>query len=310
VIARIQVILFSIAVATGLLDVVWIRLGHFDVDAPAYSALALLAALLAGGGAYYQHRRDEPALAAMLTGTGFLLLFSTSFSVLNTILITVPGHRIDGTLAAVDRAAGFYWPAMIAWAAAHPLTNAILQLAYISVLPQIALTIVLLGWCRRPVQIYEFCLAVAAGAVIAIGIWTFARSLGTLTVYHLPTDIVRHVALACDPAYGERLLWMMAHGPGYITPRDMKGLIAFPSFHAVLALLVVWSVRRVPVIRWIALALNMLVLFSIPIQGGHHVIDVAAGIGVAVLAAVSAKATMSFASRPRDRLVLSAQPVL
>ena len=60
VIARIQVILFSIAVATGLLDVVWIRLGHFDVDAPAYSALALLAALLAGGGAYYQHRRDDP----------------------------------------------------------------------------------------------------------------------------------------------------------------------------------------------------------------------------------------------------------
>ncbi len=86
----------------------------------------------------------------LLFGTSFLLAMSASFSVLNYLLLTVAGPRIDLQLAAVDRAMGVDWPAMIAFVAHYPVTNAVLQLVYVSVLPQIALLLIAIGLIARP----------------------------------------------------------------------------------------------------------------------------------------------------------------
>jgi len=59
--------------------------------------------------------------------------------------------------------------------------------------------------------------------------------------------------------------------------------------HAALAALLtagLWPVRG---LRWIAVALNVLMLVSIPIDGGHYFVDVLAGLGVAGISLVSAR---------------------
>lgn len=296
--SRLQLILFSIVAAIATIDAAWVRAGHFDIDARGFAGIAILTIVCTGAGLYYERVRKEERLAAMLIGTGFLLGMSASFSLLNYLLLTVAGQRIDVALAAMDRALGVDWPHLMSLVAQHPLINAGLQLAYISVLPQIALLVVLLGWRGRHQNIYEFCCSLMAGAAISIFVWTLAPSFGAFSVYELPVNVSRHLVLALDSQYAKDLATLLAHGPGYISPTSAKGLIGFPSFHAVMGMFVVWYARELNVVRWYALALNSVVLVATPIQGGHHVVDVLAGFVVAVISVLFARAVMRMAARP------------
>ncbi len=99
----------------------------------------------------------------MLFGSAFLCLFSAGASVLNYCLLTVAGPRIDAPLAALDRAMGFHWPAAMAWLGGHPVINTVLLAAYSSMLPQVALLMILLARKDSHEQVYRFCLAGGGG---------------------------------------------------------------------------------------------------------------------------------------------------
>jgi membrane-associated phospholipid phosphatase len=116
------------------------------------------------------------------------------------------------------------------------------------------------------------------------------------------------MALALDGRYAKELVALLAHGPGHIAPTEAKGLIGFPSYHAVLALLVVWYARELAVVRWIALGINSIVLVATPIQGGHHVVDVIAGFAVAAAALIVAHQVVRLAARPQATRSIEAQP--
>ncbi|HEY5084241.1 MAG TPA: phosphatase PAP2 family protein, partial [Rhizomicrobium sp.] len=62
-----------------------------------------------------------------------------------------------------------------------------------------------------------------------------------------------------------------------------RGLIAFPSYHGVLAILLIWYAWPVRQLRWPFLAINSVVLICTPEQGGHHLVDVLAAFPVAAL---------------------------
>jgi len=305
---RLQLFLFAVVAVATAVDLAWIQTGRFDVDAPAYGAMALLAAGCAAGGLFYERIRKDDRLAAMLMGTSFLLGMSASFSVLNYLLLSIAGPRIDAPLAAIDRALGVNWPALMGIAAEHPLLNGILQLAYVSVLPQIALLVIMLGWYGKHEQIYSLCLAVAAGAAISIAVWTVAPSFGAFSVYELPASVANHLALALDGDYARSLIALLAHGPGHISPTATKGLIGFPSYHAALALFVVWYARELAFVRWFVAVLNSIVLVATPIQGGHHVVDVLAGFVVTVLAILFARWVVRRAARTGVATSSAAQP--
>jgi membrane-associated phospholipid phosphatase len=304
---RLQLILFGIVAAIATIDVLWVNAGHFDADATGFGAIALLATILAGAGVYYERVRKEERLAAMLIGTSFLIGMSASFSLLNYLLLTVAGRRIDVPLAALDRALGVDWPALMRLAAQHPLIAAGLQLAYISVLPQVAVLVALLGWRGRHESIYGYCIALTAGAAISISVWVAAPSFGAFSVYALPANVGDHLALALDGAYAKDLVALLAHGPGHISPTDAKGLIGFPSFHAVMAMLVVWYGRHLSYVRWFALALNSIVLVATPIEGGHHVVDVLAGFAVATAAVLFADWIVRRAAAAHAPLAITTQ---
>jgi hypothetical protein len=277
---------FLLFTATTLvaIDVAWAAFGHFDVDVAGYLALLVLSAALFGFGYFYSRVRPDANLAAMLFGASFLCTFSAAADFLNYLLLTVAGHPIDETLARVDRALGFHWPQLIAWAAAHPVLNAALHAIYETSLPQIAALVVCLGLFRQPARIYGFCIALAIGAGIAIGFWTLFPSFGAFAVYHLPEQVALKTNAALDGSYAHALNALLAHGPDRIGPRAVKGLIGFPSFHTVMALLTIWYARNLPGLRWAALVLNVLVVASTPIHGGHHLVDLFGGAATACVA--------------------------
>lgn len=240
---------------------------------------------MVAGGVFYARIRKDERLSAMLFGAAFLVVFSAAFSLFNYLLLTVAGTRIDSVLAAADRRLGIDWPAMMAFMADHPRVNMLLKLCYGSVMPQIAMLIIVLSFIGRTGQVYKLALSIALGAMLTVAVWTLAPSFGAFSVYALPPQVSAHLNLALDHDYAADLVNLLAHGPGRISPTDAKGLVGFPSFHGALAMLVAWYGRDVPYLRWPVLAVNALVVVATPIQGGHHVVDLAGGLVVALAAA-------------------------
>jgi hypothetical protein len=76
-----------------------------------------------------------------------------------------------------------------------------------------------------------------------------------------------------------------------------QGIITFPSLHAALALIVTVALWPIPVLRWLGLAINTLMLVSIPVDGGHYFIDV--GRACHHGASLPAKRIAEFAHQPQ-----------
>jgi len=286
--SAISLLLLAVAAAIGLVDCLWAEKAGFMVASHAYAVLAAISGICWLAGWFYEAHRPEPRLAAMLTGTGFLVAFTAGASVLNAMLLTVAGPRVDWLFARADIAMGFDWPAMMRLAAGHPAPMAVLRLVYMVLVPEIALAVLVLGTLRGAAPVYRFCLAIAAGAMICIAIWTAFPAFGAMSVYHLDPATAARLNVPVDGAYGEMLVRMLREGPGLIAP-NMKGLIGFPSYHAVLALLLMWYFRSLHGFRWIIWGLNGLVVLATPIAGGHHMIDVLAGVPVTFLAIAIAR---------------------
>lgn len=293
---RPNTILFALAGAVVLLDTVWVIAGHFDVDAKNYLLLVVMIAPLVAGAWFYQHVRCDPPLSAMLGGAAFLLAFSASCSLLSYLLSTIAGSRIDNQLAAIDQAIGFHWPALMIWAASHKLVTALLGFAYLSVVPQTAALLLILGGLKRTADIYGLCLAIALGGLIAVSVWAVHPSFGAFSVFNLPHWAARNLGIALDGDYGRNLVLLLKNGPGRISPAELRGIVGFPSYHTVQALVLIWYARRVAYVRWLSLTLNIIVLIATPIHGGHHLVDLAGGALVAVAAVVLADAIVKRAA--------------
>jgi membrane-associated phospholipid phosphatase len=77
-----------------------------------------------------------------------------------------------------------------------------------------------------------------------------------------------------------------------------EGIITFPSLHAALAVILIAAFWPLPVARWICAVINTLMLAATPIDGSHYLIDVVAGIGIALLCLVAARALVARMSAP------------
>jgi membrane-associated phospholipid phosphatase len=65
---------------------------------------------------------------------------------------------------------------------------------------------------------------------------------------------------------------------------NLEGLITFPSFHTAGAIMFIWALRKVPYVRWPAIALNAALIAATPIDGAHYFIDLVGGAVVAFAA--------------------------
>jgi PAP2 superfamily len=185
----------------------------------------------------------------------------------------------------------------MAFVADRPLLNQVLALAYVSAMPQMVVLLLWLGARGQPEDLYGLALALAYGAVITLAVWTPFPSFGAFSVFSLPDDVASKLNLVAGFDYAHDLVEMLKSGPGFISPSELRGIVGFPSYHTLQALVLAWYGWRIPALRWPILALNVAVLMAIPIQGGHHLVDMLGGIVVAVVAVVMARATVAAAAR-------------
>jgi membrane-associated phospholipid phosphatase len=114
---------------------------------------------------------------------------------------------------------------------------------------------------------------ISALATIIIGL--LMPAAGPFAYYHLP--------VAGQTAYVVQFAALRDGAMRVIDLSNAQGLISFPSFHTTLAVLCAYAARTVRVIFWPVLVLNVLIIGTAPVNGGHYFVDVIAGFALAVV---------------------------
>ena len=238
--------------------------------------MALLSVL---SSVYHRTGRSESiagaASAAAILLVGMALLSGASYAV----AALTPLPLFDGTLAVADHRLGFDWDAWTAWSRDRPWLSRSLSIAYNAMLPELVGAVLYLGFRRRARWLLT---ALFVGGALTVLISGLVPAIG-----HLPN--APHVPV------------LLALRAGRLLDGVPQGLVSFPSYHAAVALLLTGAFRRD---RWIfpaACALNGLMVFSTLSIGGHYLVDVLAGAGVAWLShAVARRNILPFPGSPRS----------
>lgn len=189
----------------------------------------------------------------------------------------------DGLLESVDHILFKVSAASIAQAQLdHATWMIVMNQSYASLLLQ-PLALIVVGSIFNPNQLAKFMFAWTISLCVCLAIFPFVPALG----FYLHNGIDFHAAhsVFVPAAWRHAAILLPARGGelSLLGWEHINGIITFPSFHVAAAVLLGWGFLGTPaIIRWPALILNGLMLMSTVVIGGHYLIDVFAGIAVAI----------------------------
>jgi hypothetical protein len=274
----------------AVVSVVVILLRGTPVEWQSYAFLFFSTGLLMLMGLYYRVSGRNSSIGNTLISAACFLTFSPVASAFTYQFLPLWRAPIDPWLVSMDAMLGFHWPDAMALAASYPLVGKVMWYVYLSWLPQYCLLIVALGLTGRTFELHAFMMATVIGTLITISVWALFPSFGTTTVFAISASIEEQLHPLAGSAYGELLRRVAVEGPLLISPKETVGLIATPSFHTVMAVVATLASRTLPWAWPWVLPLNLLVLPSTVIHGGHHLVDIFAGLAAAFVAAYAARA--------------------
>jgi hypothetical protein len=254
---------------------------------PTFALPGGAAAALLAGALFYRRVRPDERIAAALEGTAQLAMFAAVGAPLSYMAARAGLPLRDAWFDAADRALGFDWGALFGVMSAHPALHAVLNLAYLSFQPQATLAVLALAFTGRLSHLRIFVLAFVLTALITIAVSAVLPAEGAFSHYGL------------HPGEGtimpvSHTSWPVFHGlrdGSLITLRasGSEGIITFPSLHAALGLIFALAFWPLPALRWIALAVNVLMVAGTPVEGSHYLVDVLAGLMIALACWVVAR---------------------
>jgi len=235
---------------------------------------------------YYGKRRAAPHVRMMcgagICSTLFFVIYTATITVLSYLVASLNFPLYDRELAQWDAALGFDWKAFLGWVNAHPLIGKILLWIYHSSVVQLVVIILLLSITKKISKLQELCDLYVMTSLVTIVLAGLFPAAGAYA-YHAPEPTLFN---NLNPNAG---LWHIEHYEGLrngsyrlIELGQMQGLVTFPSFHTCFAITLAWCFRD---FRWlfpIAIVITATVLISTLTEGGHYLVDVLAGIVIAI----------------------------
>ena len=192
----------------------------------------------------------------------------------------------DALFTQADRALGLDWLAYAHWVDGHVGLQRVLHFSYDTIQWQIMLPVVVLAFANRVEALRIYLLAFALALSVTIVISALLPAAGPIAALDRSSfEILRFTG--ATPI--DHLMKLRAAG-AYVLLEAPGGIATFPSFHATVAILTPLTLRRHPRILVVLLVLDAAMLAATVTEGAHYFVDLAAGIAIAVLAHVVARA--------------------
>jgi membrane-associated phospholipid phosphatase len=283
---------YAIALIGTLAVTLAFTLTSFTLATAVPTQLATVAILLIVSGVLARRYRLGE-LDTLLEGIGLIGLMSLLCQLGSILLSASQMPLADPWLARTDAAIGFDWFAMVRFLRTHDTVLATAEYLYHALTWQPGLVVLLLVVTRQRDRCWTFLTAWGVALVVTLVIWPLAPATSTFPHYGVPRSALPHMV--------SRLPWAVPDviGPirrGTLRSIDLDtfiGLVSFPSFHAAGATILGWAMLGTRLL-WLPFALlNVGVTASALVDGGHYLVDLIAGCGVACLSIVLAKAPIA-----------------
>ena len=254
------------------IDAVWMWLGGWSMPGRDVAVIALAVAAFLAPLAIGRYRRDL-RIHTTVRAAALLIAFQAAGATLSYLVISTNAALVDAPLAAWDRALGFDWMALHAWLQIHPYAEATLRLAYYSGLLQLVCVVLFLGFSAQSARLDEFMRLFIIATLLAVLVSGPFPAAGAWKHYAVgnPSDL-------SSLSHFELLRGGRLHA---IPLGQMQGLISIPSLHAAMAVLLVYALRGT-VLFPAFFILNAAMLASTPVDGGHYLVDLLAGVTLAL----------------------------
>jgi len=257
--------LWGIVAAICAVDAIWLLTAGITIKpSSVVHPIAATVALISEAAFYKRSRRDD-RIVRVADSTAQIVALSAPGIVLSYFFATIGGPTWDDAFARLDLALGFDWQAFAIWIASVPHLHFVLSIAYAALLPQTVLSVIYLA-TRRSAE--ELIWAIVVSTFVTVALSPVFPCAG-----HFP-----------DASYAQTFLALRLGTVRVIDLAAPEGIIAFPSYHTAMAILLAFVMRREwPSIFAGACALDGLMVIACPTEGGHYLVDVIGGGAVAVV---------------------------
>ncbi|MCC6778238.1 MAG: phosphatase PAP2 family protein [Hyphomicrobiales bacterium] len=261
---------------------------RFEIAWKAFLPPAIAAAVLTALAWVYRAWRPDARLAAGLTSTAQVIAFAAVGAPLSYIAASASLPLQDHAFGAIDRTLGFDWPGMLSWLNSSPTLYAVLRVIYQTLTLQMTTVVLCLAFAGELVRLRVYTLAFLIAALVCIAISAVLPGAGAWPHYGLTANASPNILPVVSTS------WPVFDGlrdgsVRMLTAVGSEGIITFPSLHAALAIIVVMALWPIVLLRWLAIVLNGVMLVATPIDGSHYLIDVIAGVALALLSFLAAQ---------------------
>ena len=290
--------LWLLILATAILTAAWMRAAGLTLDATSTLTPALSCAGLEFLAMVYSTRRLEPRFAVSLSSLAHIIAFSSCAALLSYAVAATGGPLWDVTFEAIDRSLGLDWLTYLHGLNDRPRLGFVLSLAYQSLMPQMILVVVVLGFSGRLGAVREFVLAFVTAGLVTVLLSGLMPAMAMFVHLGLKPEDFPGLNPAAAYVHLAHLSGLRDGTLRSVSLDHMEGIITFPSFHAALGVLFIRYFWMSRITRWPGLALNVMLIAATPIDGGHYFIDVGAGALIAVMAIAAARCVGRLATDP------------
>ena len=251
------------------------------IDIANYDVATICVLFFFALGMFYRYIRLNEMVARACVGIALLLFAGQIIPVFNYVMLPYRIFGVDQVLARIDSHFGFVWADYATYLSQFPDFAALLKTVYRTSLMQCGFLLIALGFFGKVQEVSRLSLAFILSGIVCIELWALFPSSTPAAFQPLSADVLSILRLTVDPEYGAKLVALSKTGSNFITPLNMLGMVGFPSFHTVMAVLVLYYAWSLKYLRIPALIGTGLMLPAILLHGAHNLIDVFGGLGVA-----------------------------
>ncbi|MBP0714794.1 phosphatase PAP2 family protein [Burkholderia sola] len=206
-----------------------------------------------------------------------IAVYGQAATITSYIAAAIGRPTVQDGLLALEQTFGFDWLKTYHWISEFRGLQLILRIAYESAFPQMIGFCFLFGLLRRRQELCE---------MILIFVCSLAIVLPISAVYPAASPFV-HFGIT-DPGTASQVsdFYNVRNGQlRVVDPFAVQGIVSMPSFHTVLALMLIYVMRNFRVLFGVALGINLVMLASTFSIGGHYLADIGAGaiMGIATI---------------------------
>lgn len=183
----------------------------------------------------------------------------------------------DSLFYQADLALGFDFKEAVIHINQYPLICEIFMFLYESEIYHMLLIALILS-ISKPEYIIEFCKLYFAALAITIFIALILPAIGPYEFLNINPDTLPNIGENKGRDHIEIVTQLRSQNGYTLYIFEAVGLVSFPSFHTILAMLVTYALRGIKPLFWFMVLINGTVIIATIPMGGHYLSDVIGGI--------------------------------